>query len=51
MSDAENNEPSNANGKRINALELGPRKKAYVVLVHRYPHHSDNLLLAVREIR
>lgn len=33
MSDAENNEPSNANGKRINALELGPRKKAYVVLV------------------
>jgi hypothetical protein len=34
MSDAENDEPQiNANGKRrVNALELGPRKKAYAVL-------------------
>jgi hypothetical protein len=31
MSDIENEAPSvNVNGKRINALELGPRKKAYV---------------------
>ena len=32
MSDAENEEPSiNGNKKRISALELGPRKKAYVL--------------------
>lgn len=37
MSDAENEQPStNINGKRINALELGPRKKAYVVLRYSY---------------
>jgi hypothetical protein len=30
----ENEVPStNANGKRVNALELGPRKKSYVVLL------------------
>jgi len=33
MSDAENKEPlTNANGKHINALELGPQKKVYVNL-------------------
>lgn len=31
MSDAENEDP-NANGKRTSALQLGPRKKAYVPL-------------------
>jgi hypothetical protein len=35
MSDMENDEPStNVHGKRVNALELGPRKKAYVVLLY-----------------
>jgi hypothetical protein len=39
MSDADN-EVSNANGKRTNALQLGPRKKAYVFLLH-VLHCSD----------
>jgi hypothetical protein len=44
MSDVENDEPStNANGKRrVNALELGPRKKAYVVLSHSLLYRSDS---------
>jgi hypothetical protein len=34
MSNIENEDPStNANGKRVNALELGPRKKAYVIYI------------------
>jgi hypothetical protein len=32
MSDTENNEPAtNANGKRVDALKLGSRKKVYVL--------------------
>jgi hypothetical protein len=32
MSDVENDESlTNAHGKRVNALELGPRKKAYAI--------------------
>jgi hypothetical protein len=49
MSDIENEDPStNANGKRVNALELGPRKKTYIILfVFPLPlHRSDKLLLA-----
>jgi hypothetical protein len=35
MDGDENDEPStNANGKRINALELGPRKKSYAISVY-----------------
>jgi hypothetical protein len=35
MADIENDEPpTNIHGKRVNALELGPRKKAYIVLLH-----------------
>jgi hypothetical protein len=34
MSDIENKDPStNANSKRVNALELGPRKKVYVIYI------------------
>ena len=36
MSNTENENEvlsTNANGKRVNALELGPRKKSYVVLL------------------
>jgi len=53
MSDIENEEPlTNVNGKRVNALELGPRKKAYVMLLHmrRPPHHSDKQLLGPNRI-
>jgi len=46
MSDVENDKPStNANGKRINALELGPRKKAYVLLSHTPLYRFDRPLL------
>jgi hypothetical protein len=42
MSDAENDDPAaNANGKRINALELGPRKKAYVIWLFKPEPLSD----------
>jgi len=50
MSDAENDEPAtNANGKRVNALELGPRKKAYVLRILLLLLHSHQLLLAPKE--
>jgi hypothetical protein len=43
MSDVENDESStNVHGKRVNALELGPRKKVYVVLL--YIRYSINLI-------
>jgi hypothetical protein len=35
MADIESDEsPINVHGKRVNALELGPRKKAYIVLLY-----------------
>ena len=44
MSDIENDNPStNTNGKRINALELGPRKKAYVIQLFK-PQLSDTII-------
>lgn len=50
MSDAENDEPAtNTNGKRVNALMLGPRKKVYV-FYYILLHHHDRLLLAPKEI-
>ena len=50
MSDAENEAP-NANGKRVNALELGPCKKVYVLLHAPLSlYHSDQLSLAPKQI-
>jgi hypothetical protein len=53
MSDVENEEPTNANGKRVNALELGPRKKAYIFLLQipQLLHRSDKPLLGPSQIR
>ena len=52
MSDTENDAPAtNANGKHVNALELGPRKKAYILCNLPLLHHTHQLLLAPKEIR